>query len=72
MRMDPNCPNPGIPDDCSLTAFHNVHDANTPKRKSYSLAHISQERWAEIFGPKPQEQISVKDFAKAWRKHAYR
>jgi hypothetical protein len=68
VNSDPACPGSDIRKGDNLNSWDTVHQ----DRGRHSMSSIPKARWDEIFGPKPQEQISVKDFAKAWREHAYR
>jgi hypothetical protein len=66
VNTDPNCPGADIRKGDSLTGWDTMHQ----DRGKHSMASIPKDRWDEIFGPK--EQMSMKEFARAWRKHAYR
>jgi hypothetical protein len=68
VNTDPNCPGADIRKGDSLHTWDTVHQ----DRGKHSMASIPKDRWEEIFGPKPQEQMDIKAFARAWRKHAYR
>jgi hypothetical protein len=55
VKSDPDCPGvkEGPPADCNLNAWGLKQDATrTNPRMRYSFAHISKDRWQEIFGRK--------------------
>jgi hypothetical protein len=68
VNTDPNCPGADIRKGDSLHTWDTVHQ----DRGKHSMSSIPRDRWNEIFGPKEPEQMDIKAFARAWRKHAYR